>query len=119
NEGRVRLDVVRSVVHKECADQDPRGEGHVLLLALLDRELGRRAQVDVVRVELELEPQLTGEVLDRADVAEGLRQSVVEERPEGVALDSDEVWERQGFVEVGRGVAFPGSATGQAETAMK
>ncbi len=38
---------------------------------------GRRSLV--VRVELQLQPQLAGEVLDRADVAEGVRHSTVEE----------------------------------------
>ncbi len=72
HEDRLLLDLAGRGVHEARPDEDRGGEGHVLLLALLDRELRRRPQVRVARVELQLEPELAGEVLDWADVAEGL-----------------------------------------------
>ena len=57
HEDRLLLDLAGGGVHEAGADEDRRGEGHVLLLALLDRELRRRAQVLVVGVELQLELQ--------------------------------------------------------------
>ena len=74
-------------VQEPRPDEDRGGVGHVLLLALLHRELRRRAQVGVGRVELQLQAELAGEVLDRADVVEGLGQPLVEEPLERVALD--------------------------------
>ena len=53
-------------VHEPGPHEDRSGVGHVLLLALLHRELRRRAQVLVVRIELQLELEGLGEVLDRA-----------------------------------------------------
>ena len=79
-----------------------RGVGHVLLLALLHRELRRWAQVGIGGIELQLEAQLAGEVLDRADVVERLGQASVQEPLEGVTLDGDEVRQRQGLVDVGK-----------------
>jgi hypothetical protein len=74
----------------------------VLFLALLHRELRWWAQVGIGGVELELEAQLAGEVLDRADVAEGLGKAPVQKPLEGVSLDGNEVWQRQGLVDVGK-----------------
>ncbi len=76
HEDRLLLDLAGGGVHEPGPHEDRRGEGHVLLLALLDRELRRRPQVLVVGVELQLELQGLGEVLDRADVAEGLREAL-------------------------------------------
>ena len=101
HEDRLLLDLAGERVHEPGAHEDRRGVGHVLLLALLHRELGRRAQVGIGRVELELEAQLPGEVLDGADVGEGLRQTPVEEPLEGVPLDGHQVRQRQGLVDVG------------------
>ena len=88
HEDRLLLDLAGGRVHEAGPHEDRRGEGHVLLLALLHRELRRRAQVLVVGVELELEAEGLGEVLDRADVAEGLREALLEEPLEGVAAGS-------------------------------
>ena len=93
HEDGLLLDLAGRRVHEPRPHEDRRGVGHVLLLALLLRELRGRAKVDVVGVELELEAELAGEVLDRADVVERLRQAVVEERLERVALDGDQVGE--------------------------
>ena len=82
------------------AHEDRRGVGHVLRLALVDRELRRWPQVGVGRIELELQAQLAGEVLDRADVGEGLGEPPIEEPVERVALDGDKVRQRQDLVEV-------------------
>ena len=94
-------------VHEAGPHEDRRGEGHVLLLALLHRELRRRTQVLVVRVELQLELQGLGEVLDGTDVAEGLRQPLVQEPVEGLPLDGDQVRKGQCLVEVRERVALP------------
>ena len=72
HEDRLLLDLAGARVHEAGPHEDGGGVGHVLLLALLHRELRRRAQVGIVGIELELEPELSGEVLDRADVAERL-----------------------------------------------
>ncbi len=96
HEDRLLLDLAGGGVHEAGPHEDRRGEGHVLLLALLDRELGRRAQVLVVGVELQLELQRLGEVLDGRDVAEGLGQALLEEPLEGLALDGDEIGELRG-----------------------
>ena len=106
HEDRLLLDLARAGVHEPGAHEDRRGVGHVLLLALLHRELRRRAQVGVGRVELELEAQLAGEVLDRADVVERLRQAAVQEPLEGVPLDGDEIGQRQRLVDVGKRKTF-------------
>ena len=106
HEDRLLLDLAGGGVEEAGPHEDGRRVGHVLLLALLHRELGRRAQVGVGRVELELEAQLAGEVLDRADVGEGLGQPLVEEPLERVALNGDQVRERQGLVDVGERNAF-------------
>ena len=106
HEDGLLLDLAGAGVHEPGPHEDRGGVGHVLFLALLHRELGRWAQVGIGRVELELEAQLTGEVLDGADVAEGLGQAPVEEPLERVPLDGDEVWQRQSLVDVGEGKTF-------------
>ncbi len=72
------------------------------MLALVDGELGRRPQIGIVRVELQLQPELPGEILDRADVGEGLGKALAEEPFERAALDGYEVREWQDLVEVGK-----------------
>jgi hypothetical protein len=108
HEHRLLFDLAGVAVHEAGADEDRRGVGHVLLLALLHRELGRRAQVLVEGVELELELQRFGEVLDRADVAERVRQPFVEEPLEARPLDGDQVRQLQRFDQVGERVALTG-----------
>ena len=65
HEDRLLLDLAGVPVHEPGPDEDRRREGHVLLLALLHRELRRRPEILVVGVELELELQRFAEVLDR------------------------------------------------------
>ncbi len=110
HEDRLLLDLARGGVEEAGPHEHGRRVGHVLFLALLHRELRRRAQVGVGRIELELEAQLPGEVFDRADVAEGLGQALVEEPLERVALDRDQVRKRQSLVDVCERDAF--GATG-------
>ncbi len=114
HEDRLLLDLTGLGVDEPRAHEDRRGVGHVLLLALLHRELRQRAQVLVVRIELELQLEGLGEVLDRRDVAEGLLQAGVKEPVEGLTLDGDEVREGQGFVDVRERIAVAGvRASGQ------
>ncbi len=111
HEDRLLLDLAGVAVHEPGPHEDRGRVGHVLLLALLHRELRRRAQVLVVRVELQLELQGLGEVLDRADVAEGLRQALVQEPLEGLALDRDQVGQLEGLGEVGERIALTDSTS--------
>ena len=67
------FDFARVAVHEASAHEDRRAVRHIFLFALLDRELGRRAQILVERIELEFELEGFREVLDRADVAERVR----------------------------------------------
>ena len=105
------FDLTRVAVHEPGAHEDGRAVGHVLFLALLHRELRRRAQVFVERVELELELERLGEVLDRADVAERVRQALVEEPFEAFPLDRDQVRELERLLEVAERIAFTGHGT--------
>ncbi len=91
HEDRLLLDLAGVAVHEPGAHEDRRAVGHVLFLALLHRELGRRAQILVERIEFELELQGLREVLDRADVAECVRETLFEEPLEALALNGDEV----------------------------
>ena len=109
HEDGLLLDLAGGGVEEPRPDEHRGGVRHVLLLALLHRELGRRAQVGVGRVELELEAELAGEVLDGADVVEGLGQALVEEPLERVALDRDQVGQGQRLVDVGERDAFGAS----------
>ena len=111
HEDRLLLDLTRVPVHEPGTDEDRSGVGHVLLLALLHRELRRRAQVLVVRVELELELQRLAEVLDRRDVAERLRQPLVQEPLEAVLLDRDQVGELERLLKVGERIPLAGHGT--------
>ena len=95
HEDRLLLDLAGVGVDEPGPHEDRCGVGHVPLLALLHRELGRGAQVLVVRVELELELQGLREVLDGRDVAEGVRQTLLEEPVERLTLDGDEVRKRE------------------------
>ena len=108
HEDGLLLDLAGGGVHEASPHEDRRGEGHVLLLALLHRELGRRPQVLVVGIELQLELQRLGEVLDGTDVAEGLGQALVQEPVEGLSLDGDQIRKGQRLVEVRERVALPG-----------
>ena len=61
----------------------------------------------------QLELQLTGEVLDRADVAEDLRDALLQEPLEGFALDGDEVRQGQHLTELTERVPLTGRETSQ------
>jgi hypothetical protein len=105
------LDLAGVGVLELGAHEDGRGVGHVLLFALLHRELRRGPQVLIRGVELEDELERAREVLDRADVAERVRQTLLEEPLEGVPLDGDQVRERLDLVEVREREALPGGGT--------
>ena len=108
HEDGLLFDLARVAVHEPGAHEDRRGVGHVLLFALVDRELRRRAQVLVVGIELELELQRLAEVLDRRDVAEGLGEALVEEPFEALALDRDQVRQLQRLGKVGERITLAG-----------
>ena len=101
HEDRLFLDLTRGGVEEPRPHEDGGGVRHVLFLALLHRELRRRAQVGILRVELELEAQLPGEVLNGTDVVVGLGQTLVQEPLERIALDGDQVRKRQGLFDIG------------------
>ena len=108
HEDGLLFDLARVAVHEPGAHEDRRAVGHVLLLALLDRELRRRAQVLVVGIELELELQRLAEVLDRRDVAEGLGEALVEEPFEALPLHGDQIRQLQRLGEVGERITLAG-----------
>jgi len=91
HEDGLLLDLAGGGVQEPRPDEDRGGVGHVLLFALLHRELGRRSEVGVRRIELELQAELTGEVLDRTDVPERLGKTLVEEPLKRVALNRDQI----------------------------
>ena len=105
------LDLTGVAVHEPGAHEDGRAVGHVLFLAFLHRELRRRTQVLVERVEFQLELERLREVLDRADVAEGVREALVEEPFEAFSLDRDQVGEFERLLEVAERIAFTGHGT--------
>ena len=105
------FDLTRVAVHEPGAHEDRRAVGHVLLFALVDRELRRWPQVFVVGIELELELQGFAEVLDRRDVAEGFGKALVEEPFEALALHGDQVGQLQRLGEVGERIALAGRGT--------
>ncbi len=109
HEDGLLLDLTRGAVGEPGPHEDRGRVRHVLLFALLHRELGRGAQVFVVRVELELELQVLGEVLDRADVAERLCEALMKEPLERGALDRDQVGQVEGLGEVGERIPLTGS----------
>ena len=118
HEDRLLLDLAGGGVDEPGAHEDRRRVRHVLFLALLDGELGRRPQVLVVGVELQLELQSLGEVLDGRDVGEGLLQSLLEEPLEGLSLDRHEIGKRERFLDVRERVPIP-DASGQRITPQR
>ena len=77
HEDGLLFDLAGARVHEPRAHEYRRRVGHVLFLALVDRELRLRAKVDVPRVELQFQAELPGEVLDGAYVGEGLGEAPV------------------------------------------
>ena len=100
HEDRLFLDLAGLPVLELGPHEDRGRVGHVLFLALLDGELRNRLEVRVVRIELEVELEVLGEVLDRTHVPERVGQSLVEEPVEGLALNCDEVREFEGVLDV-------------------
>ena len=91
HEDGLLLDFTRCGVHEAAAHENRRCIRHVLFFALLHGELGRRAEVVVIGIELQLELERLGEVLDGADVVERLSQTPLAEPVEGVSLDGDQI----------------------------
>ena len=108
HEHRLLFDLAGVAVHEAGAHEHRRAVGHVLFLALLHRELRRRTQILVERVELQLEPQRLGEVLDRADVPERVRQALVQEPFEALALDGDQVGELERLLQIAERIPVAG-----------
>ena len=112
HEDRLLLDLTGVLVDERGPHEDRGRVRHVPFLALLDRELRPGAQVFVVRIEVELQVQGLGEVLDRRDVAERVREALIEEPLEGLSLDGDQVREGKRLVEVRERVTVPDGWTG-------
>ncbi len=62
-------------------------------------------------VELELELQGLGEVLDGADVSEGIGEPLFQEPLEGITLNGNQIRKLEGFVEIPEGVTIAGDST--------
>ena len=92
HEDRLLLDLAGVGVHEAGPYKDRGGEGHVLLLALLHRELGRRAKVLVLGIEFQLKRKRLTEVRDRTEVRERVGDPLPTEPLEGLPLDVDQVW---------------------------
>src|ERR1035437_4585251 len=106
HEDRLLLDLTGAGVHETRPDKDRCRVGHVLFLALLHREFRRWSQVGIGGIELQLEAQLTSKVLDRTDVVERLGQTLVQKPLERVALNGDQVGQRQRLINIGKGKTF-------------
>ncbi len=103
HEDGLLLDLTRAGVHEPRGDEQRARVGHVALAALV---FGVLRRVEDVIGELELE--LAGEVLDRRDVGEDLRDTLLEEPQEGLPLHRDEVGQLEHFAQLGEGKAFAG-----------
>ena len=101
------LDLAGVGVHEAGPYKDRGGEGHVLLLALLHRELGRRAKVLVLGIEFQLKRERLTEVRDRTEVRERVGDPVPTEPLEGLPLDVDQVWQREDFLQIAERITVP------------
>ena len=108
HEHRLLFDLTGVRVHEPRPHENRRGIGHVLLFALLHRELGRWAQVFVVGIELELELQRLAEVLDRRDVVERLCDALLQEPLERITLNRNQIGQLEGLLEIAERIAVPG-----------
>ena len=106
HEDDLLLDLAGEFVLEAGPDEDRRGVGHVLLLALIHRELGGRMKLLVVGVELEFEPQGLAVVRDGRDVPEGAGQPLAQEPGKAVALYRDQVGQFENLFEISERVAF-------------
>ena len=101
------LDLAGVGVHEAGSYKDRGGEGHVLLLALLHRELGRRAKVLVLGIEFQLKRKRLTEVRDRTEVRERVGNPVPTEPLEGLPLDVNQVWQRENFLQIAERITVP------------
>ena len=117
HEDRLLLDLTGVFVLESGAHEDGRGEGHVPLLAFLDRELRRRAQVLIRRVELEFQRERLAEVGDGAEVPERVSNAFCAEPLERLPLDVDEMGQREDFLQIAKRVTVPdeGASRGHLE----
>ena len=99
HEDRLLFDLAGRRVDESGPNEDRGRVGHVLLFALLHGELRVGLEVLVVRIELQLELEGFREVLDRADITEGIGQTLLQEPAEGIALDGDQVRKLEGLPE--------------------
>ena len=67
----------------------------------------QRAQLLVVRIELEIQRERLAEVGDRADVAEDVGETVVEEPAERLPLDGDQVGDLEDLRQIAERVPVP------------
>ena len=108
HEDRLLLDLTGLRVHEPRGDEQRARVGHVALAALV---LGVLRRVEDVVGQLELE--LTGEVLDRRDVAQDLGDTLFEEPPKRVGLDFDEVREVLDLAKLRKRETLTGRETSQ------
>jgi hypothetical protein len=64
-----------------------------------------------MRVELELELEGLGEVLDRADVGEGVGQTLLEEPLEGITLNGNQIGKLESLIEIAERITIAGDST--------
>jgi len=107
-EDRLLLDLTGARVH------EPRGhEQRPVIRQVVDPALGlgvlRRVEHRIGQLELEL----TGEVLDRRDVAQYIGDPLLEEPREGLALHRDQVGQLQDLTKLSEREPFPGRETHQ------
>jgi len=105
HEDHLLLDLAGVAVQETRPHEDGRAVGHVLFLALLHGELGIHEEEFVIGIELELQEQVLGVVLDGTDVREDLRQALVEEPVEGITLDGDQIGKVENLLEIAERVA--------------
>ena len=96
------LDLAGLLVQQTGSHAQGGSVGHVALLALLDAVLGLLIQTEVH----EAQRQVTGVVLNGADVMEDLFQALVQEPLIRVLLDLDQVRHTDDFVDVGEAHAL-------------
>ena len=107
HEDRLLLDLPSVLVLKCGPHEDGRREGHVLLFTLLDRELRRRTQILVRRVELKLQRECLAEVGDGAEVPERVGNAISTEPLERLPLDVDEMGQREDFLQIAERIPVP------------
>ena len=79
----------------------------MLLFALLDRELRRRTQILVRRVELKLQRECLAEVGDGAEVPERVGNAISTAPLERLPLDVDEMGQREDFLQIAERIPVP------------